>query len=69
MIPLREYYFLFCSTQQLPRLGPFEGLFELTVRLPRALNLAMCNALASTEKCDNVCCAQLDVEVPGHCKE
>ena len=67
MTPHRGNTILFRSSHQLPRLrlGTF-GLFELTRRPSRALNLP-CALLPELQRyMDTVRCAALGAEVPGH---
>ena len=62
---------LFCSSQQLPRLGlgPLKGFFELTRHLSRALDLDAYVASELQRYKDTVRCGALSAEVPGHCQE
>ena len=57
--------------QQLPSLGlgPLKGLFELTRRPSRALNLDAYVASELQRYKDTIRCDWLGAKVPGHCEE
>ena len=72
MTPYRGNTILFCSSQQLPllRLRPLKGLFELTQRSSRALNLPCALPTELKRIKDTIrCYAALGTEVPGHRQE
>ena len=64
-------HFFFRSSQQLPclRLGPLKGIFELTRRPSRAIDLPCALLLELQRNKDTNGCAVLGAEVPGHRQE
>ena len=65
MTPHRGNTILFHSSKQLPSLT-LEGLFELTRRPSRALDLPRASLPELQRYKDTVRCAALGAEVPGH---
>ena len=69
MTPHRGNTILFRSSQQLPRLHLGPGLFELTRRPSRALDLPRALLPGLQRYKDTIRCGALGAKVPGHCQQ